>query len=127
MIAFAFVDADGYPTGGGQNASLPDGAVPIPDLSRLAAVRLDPDHGWVDRPQLPEHGAVEENGTLILTWSALPDGTTFSVLDEEAGYIAASGTVEAGLLGMQFDEAGVYVVEISPPRPWQHQTLRVVR
>jgi hypothetical protein len=56
MIAFAFLNASGIPTGGGIRAELPDGAVPLTapfttrDLSRLRFREGQ----WEERTDLPE-------------------------------------------------------------------------
>lgn len=54
MIAFAFIDAKGIPTGGGKNREVPPGAVVLPDpYSTLDLARLRYLDGvWVERTDL---------------------------------------------------------------------------
>jgi hypothetical protein len=61
MIAFAFLDASGIPTGGGIGPKLPDGAVELTppfttiDLPRIRFL----DGAWVERPAPPPPSAEE--------------------------------------------------------------------
>lgn len=56
MIAFAIIDANGIPTGGGIRRELPDGAVPLtPPFTTLDLPRLRyRDGAWEERTDLPE-------------------------------------------------------------------------
>ena len=66
MIAFAFVDQSGIPTGGGIRRELPDGAVALPSpFSTIDLPRLRYRNGvWEERTDLPEPAAPTE-GELV--------------------------------------------------------------
>lgn len=56
MIAFAYLNDDGTPTGGGKHRELPEGAVPLtPPFTTLDLPRLRyRDGAWEERTDLPE-------------------------------------------------------------------------
>lgn len=52
MIAFAFIDDQGMPTGGGSNRTLPAGAIPLAPFATSDLHRLQYRDGqWVIRPE----------------------------------------------------------------------------
>lgn len=62
MIAFAYVDADGNPTGGGIRRELPEGAVPLTEpFTTLDLPRLRYREGaWEERYDLPDQSPLSE-------------------------------------------------------------------
>lgn len=72
IIAFAFIDGAGIPTGGGSNRSLPDGAVVLPPpFTTLDLPRLQYRDGvWVERvmpaPEPPTEAQIAERAAAML-------------------------------------------------------------
>lgn len=95
--------------------------------------RLDPSQAglwrwtgidWEPRPTTSEP-AVTDGDTLQLAWSDLPVGTRWEVADVIAGYLIAEGVVDSEPLAFEFEEAGHYRIELSPPHPYRPAILQV--
>ena len=83
MTDFAFIDPEGFPTGGGSLPDLPEGAVALTapyttlDLSRL----VYRDGAWSVRPALPV-AVVTEDG---FSFDGLPPEAVVTVIDQGLG------------------------------------------
>lgn len=118
MIAFAFLDLDGIPTGGGIKPSLPDGAVALVapfstiDLPRLMFV----DGAWVERPSLPSAlpttAGFHVEGLPNDAWTVVTDLGTGAQLESASGDLPEDGTFE---------------VAVTAPRPWLSSSVILTR
>lgn len=118
MIAFAYLDSDGIPTGGGTRRTLPEGAVALTapfttiDLPRL----MFRDGVWSERPALPVAVATRDGFRVVArppeAWTVVTD------LGSGARLEGASGDLP---------EDGTYEVCVTAPRPWLPSTVIVTR
>lgn len=124
MIAFAFIDASGYPTSGGAAPVAPSGAIPLPShdaVRHLEALRYV-DGEWVTRPVLP---AVTV-GVDTATATGLPDGAAIVMRNAETGdqftFPAVGGAATAALL----DDA-VIELRVTGPLPYRPGPETLIR
>lgn len=82
--------------------------------------------GWAPRPALPAP-VVTAGETLEMAWTGLPEGTAWEVFDDPVDYVIAEGVTDGDALVLGFDEAGVYRIELMPPKPFLPLTLKVTK
>lgn len=88
IIAYAFLDADGIPTGGGSNRQLPKGAIPLPPVfSTTDLPRLQYRDGvWSLRDlPAPVPPTAEELAAIALSRLTLARSSAVETVDRRAG------------------------------------------
>lgn len=131
MIAFAFLDAHGLPTGGGTGPALPAGAVALtPPFTTIDLPRLIFQGGvWAERPALPRAVATKAGFAA----SERPPGAVVTVTDLGTGLelqlpgVGAGAGAEEAALEAALPEHGSFAVTVTGPRPWAASAVTITR
>lgn len=125
MIAFAFVDDDGIPTGGGMRPVLPAGAVVLDapfapvDLRRLMFQGGE----WSERPALP--GAEPTKGGFRI--AGLPRGAMVLIADRGTGRRTDLPSNDQDGIAGDLPEDGAFEITVTAPLPWLPSSVTITR
>ena len=128
MKPYVFLDVEGYVMRSGSGLTLPEGALAAPDgLTALDLLdyRVVND-AFEKRPSLPdpEVKAWQGNGRAF-QFLGLPDATTAEITDTLIGHSMATLSATAGVIDIELIDAGLYRIQLEPPRPWLPMTVAI--
>ena len=123
MIAFAFIDEDGFPTRSGVLRSLPDGAVALPNLEAEARRLMWKGGAWLERPVLP---AAQPTADGFQISGVSSEGVTVRVIDV-GGLTDESFPVTEGTYRQTLPPDGEWEVIVAGPKPFVESTVLVRR
>jgi hypothetical protein len=127
MVAYAIIDDEGYPLGGGSRPDAPKGAILLPGegyLDLLGVIRFVADNAgghWEFRPSLPM--PVFDGAAVTVTRS--PMGSVLRIIDRATGASVAELPADDGELHHALPAPGTFDVIMDGPRPWLSSRIRI--
>lgn len=123
---FAFLDADGCPYQLGAEATMPEGAVPLPEgmTPEIAAAMYVRDGGWLLRPVIAPP-VLRDGPAYSAVWSDVPDGAVARLMDCATGSRLGPFEASGGVIEITELPPGEYELDMTAPKPWLGFTVRV--